>query len=140
MSTNAADAGLRSHRVRVAWLVFGVGVALTVGWPISAALTWDDLVHTKGRLGYAFGDYGLVMPLCYATWWSLWRGRAWGPGMLLCALGAGAYDVIHFTVFLIQGHEAPAALLVVVAVAVLGALGYMAQWEIRRLRPSGAGS
>jgi hypothetical protein len=127
---------LRDHHVRVAWLVFAVGVALVIGWPIAIVVNWHDIVSSHARLGYLIADLGLVVPLCFASWQGLLRNAPWGPGVLLVALGAGAYDVVHFTVYLIQVKELlPAAAWVVIGAGIVATLGWLAFWEIVRLRP-----
>lgn len=126
---------VRSHHLWVAWLVFGVGVALLIGWPIAIIVNWHDIVSSHARLGYLIADLGLVAPLCLVTWQGLLRNAGWGPGVLLFALGAGAYDVLHFTVYLIQVKALlPEAAWIVISAAVLGALGWLALWEIVRMR------
>jgi hypothetical protein len=115
--------------------VFTVGVLLLIGWPIAIIVNWHDIVASHARLGYLIADIGLVVPLCFASWQGLLRNAAWGPGVLLVALGAGAYDVVHFTVYLIQVNELlPAAAWVVIGAAIVVALGWLAVWEIVRLR------
>ena len=129
------------HRLRVAWAVFVVGALLLIGWPIACIANWHDVVHSHTRLGYLIGDVGLVTPLCFAAWQGLRTRAPWGPGVLLVAIGAGAYDTVHFVVFLVQEKFLlPGPVWIGIAVVLLAIIGWWAVWEIRRMRgPAAAG-
>jgi hypothetical protein len=92
----------RRHRLRVAWTAFAVGAILLVGWPVAAIVNWEDIVNSHARLGYLIGDVGLVVPLAFATWYSLRHQAWWGPYTFLLLAGAGAFDSVHFAVYLWQ--------------------------------------
>lgn len=116
----------------VAWILFGVAVVLLVGWPIAAIVDWDHIVRSHARLGYLIGDLGLAVPLCLASWYGLRRDRPWARGVLLLCLGALAYDVLHFLIYLMQEEflSIPLPVYIVLLAVVLVAIGWVATREI----------
>lgn len=121
------------HRQRVSLVFAFVAFLLGVGWPISALINWADIIHTPARLGYVIADMGLVLPLCILTYMGLQREAAWGPLVSLLAMGALAYDTVHFGVFLIKVqflHLSPVVYLLLMA-TILYVLFRFAYWEIR---------
>jgi hypothetical protein len=128
MST-AADT---RRRIVVAWILFAVAVVLLVGWPIAALIDWDHIVESHARLGYLIGDIGIAVPLCLASWHGLRRALPWARGVLLFCLGALAYDVTHFLIYLMQEEFAsiPLPVYIVVLAVVLVAIAWVAAKEI----------
>lgn len=127
------------HRLRVAWAAFAVGVILIVGWPIAAIVNWDDIVNSHARLGYLIGDVGLVVPLAFATWQGLRTRAWWGPPVLLLLAGAGAYDLLHFSIYLwqIEAFGVPGFLYGIACAAALAVIVRWVVFELRQLRPGG---
>lgn len=127
------------HRLFVAWAAFAVGVILIVGWPIAAIVNWDDIVNSHARLGYLIGDVGLVVPLAFATWQGLRTRAWWGPPVLLLLAGAGAYDLLHFSIYLwqIEAFGVPGFLYGIACAAALVAIVRWVVFELRQLRPGG---
>jgi hypothetical protein len=126
----------QKHRTVVAWIAFGGGVLLPIGWTIASIANWSDVIDSHARLGYLIGDIGLVVPLCFASWQGLRTGAAWGPLALCLLCGAFGYDIVHFTVWLIQEHKfgIPGVLLALIGAAILAFLAWLAIWEIERAR------
>lgn len=126
----------RSHYLRIAWTAFVVGAILIVGWPIAAIVNWDDIVHSHARLGYLVGDVGLVVPLALATWQGLRTAAWWGSPVLLLLAGAGAYDLIHFAIYLwqIEAFGVPGFLYGIAAAAAIVVIVRWVVYELDRLR------
>jgi hypothetical protein len=121
-----------AHRTFAAWAFLALGILLPIGWLIACLVNWDNVVHSHIRLGYLIGDVGLVTPLSLVAAIALLRNRPFGPPVLLLAVGALAYDVVHFCVFLVQERFLlPAAVWIVIWVAVLALLAWIAAGEIR---------
>jgi hypothetical protein len=120
-------------RVWSAWAFFGLAVVLIVGWPIAAIVNWSDIVDSHARLGYLVGDLGLVVPLALASWAGLRAGRLWAPPILLLAIGATAYDAIHFFIYLAQLEflSIPWPVYIAILALSLAALGFLAVLELR---------
>lgn len=135
MSTmqTAADPVAR-HRRHVGGIMFAIGVVLLVGWPIAVAVSWEHIVASHARLGYLIGDMGMVMPLCFLSWHGLVRGRAWGVPLVLITMGAQAFDVLHFGIYLIQERflGIPTIVYLALMALILGVLAYLCRWEIGR--------
>jgi DMSO/TMAO reductase YedYZ heme-binding membrane subunit len=131
--SHAADRSLTAHRTWAAWAFFALAVVLVIGWPIAAIVNWDDIVDSHVRLGYLVGDIGLVVPLCFATWYGLRKQRRWAPGLLMLTIGATAYDAIHFFIYLAQERflSIPPAGYIAILVAALAALTLFAVRELR---------
>lgn len=127
------------HRLRVAWTAFAVGVILAVGWPIAAIVNWDDIVDSHARLGYLIGDVGLVVPLAFATWQGLRTRAWWGPPVMLVLAGAGAYDLLHFSIYLwqIEAFGVPGFLYGIACAAALMMIVRWVAFELRQVRPGG---
>jgi hypothetical protein len=127
----------QKHRTVVAWIAFAGGVLLPIGWTIACIANWSDVIDSHARLGYLIGDIGIVAPLCWATWLGLRRGAGWGPAALWLLCGAFAYDILHFTVWLIQEHKfgLPGIVLALIGAAIEAFLVYLAAWELQRTRP-----
>lgn len=130
------------QRIAAAWIAFAVGVVLGVGWPIAAIVNWSDIVHSDVRLGFLVGDVGLIVPLCFATWHGLRRATWWGPLIFLFFAGAGAYDLIVFTIFLIQvkAFGVPGVVYGVLGAASLIGIAIFTRGEILRDKPLMTGS
>jgi hypothetical protein len=124
---------LAPSRVWSAWAFFGLAVVLIVGWPIAAIVNWSDIVDSHARLGYLVGDLGLVVPLALASWIGLRRGRPWAPPILLLAIGATAYDAIHFFIYLAQLEflSIPWPVYIAILALSLAALTFLAVLELR---------
>jgi len=120
------------RRTVVAWILFAVAVVLLVGWPIAAIIDWDHIVESHARLGYLIGDIGIAVPLCLASWHGLRRARPWARGVLLFTLGALAYDVTHFLIYLMQERflSIPLPVYIALLAAVLAAIAWVAAKEI----------
>jgi hypothetical protein len=111
-----------------------VGVGIWIGWPIQAHRQARDIVESHTRLGYLIADVTIVAPLCLASGYALLEGYRWGPLVLLLAIGAGAYDLTHFLVYLgqrgipkVSGRALPwydYAIAIVVVLVLLGALAW----------------
>jgi hypothetical protein len=86
----------------VKWVFLLTGIGLPIGWAIAALVDWDHIVDSHARLGYLIGDVGLVTPLCFATWHGLRRDLRWARPVFMFTLGALAYDLVHFGVYLVQ--------------------------------------
>jgi hypothetical protein len=129
------DPGVATHRRWVAWAAFGLAVILIVGWPIAAIVNWQNIVDSHARLGYLVGDIGIVVPLCLVTWYGFTRDRPWAPLVFLFLAGAVAYDGLHFEIYLAQlGFLAiPLAIYLIVMVASMILVGWLALWEVRLL-------
>ena len=127
----------QKHRRVVAWIAFGGGVLLPIGWTIACIVDWNDVVNSHARLGYLIGDIAIITPLCFASWFGLKNERPWGPAALCLLCGAFAYDILHFTVWLIQEHKfgIPGIVLAVIGGAIIAFLAYLAVWELQRMRP-----
>jgi hypothetical protein len=128
----------QKHRTVVAWIAFAGGVLLPIGWTIASIANWSDVVDSHARLGYLIGDIGIVMPLCFATWQGLRTRAPWGPAVLCLLCGAFAYDILHFTVWLIQEHKfgIPGIVLALIGAAIIAFLAWLAIWELQRMRPT----
>jgi hypothetical protein len=120
------------RRTVVAWILFAVAVVLLVGWPIAAIVNWDHIVSSHARLGYLIGDICIAVPLCLASWHGLRRSLSWARGVLLFTLGALAYDVTHFLIYLMQEEflSIPLPVYIVLLVVVLAAIVWVAAHEI----------
>jgi hypothetical protein len=136
-ATRAPD-DLYRHRLRVAWTSFAIGVILAIGWPIAAIVNWHDIVHSHARLGYLIGDVGLVVPLAFATWYGLKRREWWGVPIMLVLAGAGAYDLVHFSIYLwqIEAFGVPGFLYGIACAAALVVIVRWVAFELRVLRPA----
>ncbi len=95
-------------------------------------MSWEHIVSSHTRLGYLIGDIGLVTPLCFAAWYGLTRGRAWGPLVFLILVGALAYDIVHFGIYLIQEEflSIPTPIYIFLILLILGILYWLARWEV----------
>ena len=133
---------LIEHRRRVGWGMFVFGLILAIGWAISAALTWEHVVASHVRLGYLIADVGLVTPLLFLSWFGLTRARPWAPALFLILVGALAYDLVHFGVYLIQERflSVPTPAYVLLMLALLALLAWLARRELGALgAAAGAG-
>lgn len=122
-----------THRKRVGIAMLIVGAVLAVGWPVAILVSWDHIVSSHARLGYLFGDLGLVVPLSFLGWYGLTRDRRWAPGVFLIFAGAAAFDSLHFGIYLIQEKflSIPAPVYVILILLCLGILAWLALWEFR---------
>jgi hypothetical protein len=121
------------HRLWSAWAFFGLAVVLIVGWPVAAIVNWSDIVDSHVRLGYLVGDLGLVVPLALASWIGLRGAQPWAPPILLLAIGATAYDAIHFFIYLAQLEflSIPWPVYIAILALSLAALSLLALLELR---------
>jgi hypothetical protein len=85
-------------------LLIVIGVAVWIGWPIVAVQHSDDVVKSHARLGYMICDMTITGPLCLASGYGLVQDYRWGSAVLLLAVGAAAFDLTHFLVYLAQIH------------------------------------
>jgi hypothetical protein len=85
-------------------LLVVIGVAVWIGWPIVAVRHSEDVVKSHARLGYMIGDMTITGPLCLASGYGLLQNYRWGSAVLLLAVGAAAFDLTHFLVYLAQTH------------------------------------
>ncbi len=110
-----------------------VGIVLAVGWPVAIAVSWANIVSSHARLGYLFGDLTLVTPLAFIGWYGLTHSRAWGPKVFLLFAGAGAFDTLHFGIYLIQEKflNIPALIYIALILVALAVLVWFSLWEIR---------
>jgi hypothetical protein len=107
-------------------------VLLPIGWLIACLRNWHDVVHHHPRLGFLIGDVGMVTPLSLVTGIWLLRRRPLGPPILLVTIGALAYDVVVFCVFLVQEHIfLPGGVWIAIWVLVLALLGWFTAGELR---------
>ena len=120
------------------WALVVIGALIWLLWPIIAIRHWQNVVESHARLGYFIGDMAIVAPLCFASGYGSIEDYRWGLPMLLLAVGASAYDLTHFLVFLaqigvpqIRGKRLPVAVYAVAIVLVLVVLGYIAWRAIR---------
>ena len=141
-----------SHALRIVGggLLIAVGVLVWIGWPIVAAIWWEDVVQSHVRLGYLIGDMTLLAPLCISSGYGLVQGYRWGPLVLLLTVGTAAYDLTHFLVYLgqrgvpqIGGKPLPWYAYAAAIIATLAALGVLAWHELKVAAhasgPEGAG-
>jgi hypothetical protein len=123
------------HRKWAGWAFLALGILLPIGWLIACLVNWDDVVHSHTRLGYLIGDVGMVAPLSLFTAYGLLKQRPFGPPVLLITIGALAYDVVHFCVFLVQEKFLlPGAVWILIWLIVLGILTWFAIGELRLVR------
>jgi hypothetical protein len=134
ISTSSADNSTR----KVAYLLLVFSGSLVTGWGVAIAVSWSHILASHIRLGYLIADIGLVTPLCVAAGLGLLRGRAWDLTVLQLAVGALAYDGVHFTVYLVQERflRVPPAVYVAVLALVLYALVRISLWAYRRAAAS----
>lgn len=120
------------HRRRVGWVLFVVAVILIIGWPIAVIANWGHIVSSHARLGYLIGDSTIVIPLCLATWYGFRKDRIWAPLIFLVAAGAGAFDLLHFGIYLIQEEflSIPTPIYIVVLLICLAVIILWVRWEI----------
>jgi hypothetical protein len=130
-------AALPTHRKWAAWSFLALGVLLPIGWLIAAIANWDDIVESHARLGYLIGDVPFVAPLSLATAYGLLKRRSWAQPVLLLTIGALAYDVIHFCVYLVQEEFLlPPVAWIAIWLLVLGILTWFSLGELRLARGS----
>lgn len=124
---------IRRHRRRTSLVFLITGLVLAIGWPISAWIDWNDIITSHTRLGYLIGDICLAVPLCLISYRGLQREAPWGPSVSLLAIGALAYDTIHFGIFLIQEQflNIPLVVYLLLILGILYVLYRLAIWEIR---------
>ncbi len=120
--------------------LLAIGVGLWIGWPLQARRQSEDIVRSHARLGYLIADVTIVAPLCLAAGYALVANDRWGSLVLLLAVGAGAYDLTHFLVYLgqrgvprIGGRPLPWYAYGATIVAVLVFLGWLGWHEMHRL-------
>jgi len=118
-------------------LLIVIGVAVWIGWPIIAVRHSEDVVKSHARLGYMIGDMTITGPLCLASGYGLLQDYRWGSAVLLLAVGAAAFDLTHFLVYLaqihwpqIRGRALPWSAYLVATLATLAILGVIAWREL----------
>jgi hypothetical protein len=120
------------------WALIAIAVAIWILWPIVAIKHWQNVIESHTRLGYFIADMTIVAPLCFASGYGSIQDYSWAGPLLLVAVGAAAYDLTHFLIFLAQiqvpkinGKPLPVAVYPVTILAVLAFLGWLAWREIR---------
>jgi hypothetical protein len=118
-------------------LLIVIGVAVWIGWPIVAVRHSEDVVNSHARLGYMIGDLTITGPLCLASGYGLLQDYRWGSAVLLLAVGAAAFDLTHFLVYLAQirwpligGRALPWWAYLAAILATLAILGVIAWREL----------
>jgi hypothetical protein len=124
-----------THRKWAAWAFLALGVLLPIGWLIACIVNWDDVVNSHTRLGYLIGDVGMVAPLSLLAAYGLFKQKVWAPFVLPLVIGALAYDVVHFCVFLVQEKFLlPGPVWIAIWLLVLGILTWFSIGELRLAR------
>ena len=133
---------ITKHRQKVAVALLAIGIILPIGWVVAIFINWPNIVSSHARLGYLFGDWGLVTPLSLFSWYGLSRARSWGPLVFLLFTGAAAFDSLHFGIYLIQEKflNIPMLVYIIVIIVVLGILAWLSAWEILVLTNKKVGS
>lgn len=132
---------------RGGWALIAIGVAIWIFWPIVAIEHWQNVIESHARLGYFIGDMTIVAPLCFASGYGSVAATKWASPMLLLTVGAAAYDLTHFLIFLaqihvpkIKGKPLPVVAYVAAILAVLAFLAWIA-WRVIQVEitpPGGA--
>lgn len=124
----------QAARRRVARILIGAGVVLSVGWGVAMIVSWPAIAASPAMIGYLVADLAVVVPLAILAGVALlWRDPR-DLTLLQLALGALAYAVVHCAVFLIgiRFLGVPAAVYLVALVILLLGLVRIAIWGYRQ--------
>jgi hypothetical protein len=140
----AAQADARSDWL--GWALIGVAALLWAGWTVQMLREWKVVWESQARLGYLLADTLIVAPGCIASGIGLLGSDGWGAPLLLLTVGAAAYDLTHFFVYMFQSEMIKIkgkglawwvyAILTVVAWAGLGFFAYEAIGVAMRVPPA----
>jgi hypothetical protein len=125
---------VQAARRRVARILIGAGVVLTVGWGVAMIVAWPSIAASPALIAYLVTDLAVVVPISILAGVALlWRDPR-DLTLLQLALGALAYACLHCSIYLIgiRFLGLPAVVYIVILIVVLLVLVRIAIWGYRQ--------
>ena len=106
-----------------------------LSWPIGVVVKFDYVLANE--LGYMVGDLLVLVPLIVVTLYGFRREQTWAPLLVLVVVGAFAFDMAHFLVFLARSRpmDIPGLLFYVLIPVVIAVLAWLLRRHLLVLLP-----